>query len=124
MISAVHIILNAFDAELARAFFRDILGLECVDAGEGWLIFGLPPVELACHPGPALPAGQLAGGVELFLMCKDLEATRVVLESKGVEFTGEIADHGYGLVATIMVPGYGALGIYEPRHPTPLAEFS
>jgi catechol 2,3-dioxygenase-like lactoylglutathione lyase family enzyme len=120
----VHIILSTPDAEAARAFCRDILGWACVDAGDGWLIFALPPGELACHPGPALGAGQAAGGAELFLMCTDIAATRVALEAKGAEFEGAVIDRGYGLVAQLRVPGYGLLGLYEPHHPSPLAAFS
>lgn len=123
-IAGAHIILNAYDAETARGFFHEILGFKCVDAGEGWLILALPPAELACHPGPDLTAGQSAGSAELFLMCKDIEASRAALEAEGVEFVGAVADHGYGLVTVVKVPGYGNLGLYEPRHPSPLAEFS
>lgn len=118
MIEGAHTILYAEDAEVARAFFRDKLGLEFVDSGGGWLIFALPPGELACHPGP--------GGIgrsELFLMCKDVNATRRRFEANGVEFVAPISDAGYGLVTRLKVPGFGELGLYEPRHPSPLAAF-
>jgi catechol 2,3-dioxygenase-like lactoylglutathione lyase family enzyme len=124
VIAGVHTILNAYDAEAARAFFRDILGFESVDAGGGWLIFELPPGELACHPGPELEAGQSEGGAELFLLCKDIETARAELEAKGVEFVEPVADHGYGLVTRFRVPGYGNLAIYEPHHPSPLGVFA
>jgi catechol 2,3-dioxygenase-like lactoylglutathione lyase family enzyme len=123
MIAAVHTILYAHDAEAARAFFRDALGMESVDAGDGWLIFALPPAELACHPGPGRIAGREEGRAELFLMCTDVEATCTRLEAAGVEFTQPVTDQGYGLVTRLRVPGYGELGLYEPRHASPLAEF-
>jgi catechol 2,3-dioxygenase-like lactoylglutathione lyase family enzyme len=123
MIAAVHTVLYAHDAEAARAFFRDVLGMASVDAGDGWLIFALPSAELACHPGAGLIAGREEGRSELFLMCTDVEATRRELEARGVEFVEPVADRGYGLVSRFRVPGYGELGLYEPRHASPLAEF-
>jgi len=119
VIAGVHTILYAHDAETARAFFRDVLGLDFVDARGGWLIFALPPGELACHPAEG--SGQ--GGTELFLMCRDVEVTRRELEAKGVEFVAPISDEGWGLITRLKVPGFGELGLYEPRHPSPLAEF-
>ena len=125
MIAGVHTILYAHDAETARAFFRDVLGMRNVDAdGSGWLIFGLPPGELACHPGAGLIEGREVGRTELFLMCHDVESTRRDLEAKGVEFVEPVTDEGYGLMTRLKVPGYGELGLYEPKHPSPLAEFS
>jgi catechol 2,3-dioxygenase-like lactoylglutathione lyase family enzyme len=113
MINGVHAIVFASDAEKARAFFRDVLELESVDANGGWLIFALPPAELACHPGPE-------GRHELYLMCDDVEATLEELRAKGVEAAGEISDQGWGVLAHVEVPGMGRLGLYEPRHPSPL----
>jgi catechol 2,3-dioxygenase-like lactoylglutathione lyase family enzyme len=124
VIGAAHSVLYAEDAVAARAFFRDVLGFESVDAGDGWLIFALPPSELACHPGPGLIAGREQGRSELFLMCTDVEATRRELEPKGAKFVGPVSDQGYGLVTRLRVPGFGELGLYEPRHASPLAEFS
>jgi catechol 2,3-dioxygenase-like lactoylglutathione lyase family enzyme len=123
VIAGVHTILYAHDAEAARAFFRDVLGLESVDAGDGWLIFGLPPGELACHPGPGLVAGRAEERAELFLMCRDVEATRRELEARGVEFVAPVTDQRYGLVTRLRVPGFGEIGLYEPRHPSPLPAF-
>jgi catechol 2,3-dioxygenase-like lactoylglutathione lyase family enzyme len=115
MITGVHAIVFAPDAERARAFFRDVLALESVDAGGGWLIFALPPAELACHPADG-------GGPrhELYLMCDDLDATLAELRTKGIESAGEVSDQGWGVLAAIDVPGLGRLGLYEPRHPSPL----
>ncbi len=115
MIAGAHTIIYAEDAEAARAFCRDVLGFGGVDAGEGWLIFALPPGELAFHPG--------SGGHELFLICHDIERTIEELEGKGVEFVAPISDEGYGLMARFRIPGAGEIGLYEPRHPSPLAAF-
>ena len=124
MIAGVHALLYADDAGAARAFFRDVLELEALDGGGDWLYFALPPVELACHPGPGIIAGREEGRTELFLMCKDVEATRRELEAKGVEFVEPIEDEGWGLITRLRVPGFGELGLYEPRHPSPLPAFA
>jgi catechol 2,3-dioxygenase-like lactoylglutathione lyase family enzyme len=120
VIGGVHTLLYAHDADAARAFFRDVLGFEALDGGDGWLYFVLPPAELAVHPGAGLVAGREEGRTELFLMCKDVEAERRELEAKGVEFVEPIADEGWGLMTRFRVPGFGELGLYEPRHPSPL----
>jgi catechol 2,3-dioxygenase-like lactoylglutathione lyase family enzyme len=114
MITGVHVIVFAPEAERARAFFRDVLALESVEAG-GWPIFALPPAELACHPADGSEAQH-----ELYLMCDDLTATLAELRSKGVAVTGEVSEQGWGVLARIEVPGLGTLGLYEPRHPSPL----
>jgi catechol 2,3-dioxygenase-like lactoylglutathione lyase family enzyme len=105
----------AEDAEAVRAFFRDVLGFPNVDGGDGWLIFALPPAELGVHPG--------VGQQELFFMCHDVERTVEELEAKGVEFVAPIADEGFGLMTRFKVPGAGELGLYQPKHPSPLADF-
>lgn len=122
VIVGAHTIIYAEDAGRVRAFFRDVLGFPNVDAGDGWLIFALPPGELAAHPGPGW--GQGTGHHELFLMCHDLERTVAELEQKGVEFVAPITDEGFGLMTRLKIPGGGEMGLYEPRHPSPLAEFS
>jgi catechol 2,3-dioxygenase-like lactoylglutathione lyase family enzyme len=118
MITAAHVIAFAGDAEAAREFFRDVLELESVDAGGGWPIFALPPAELAVHPGPGW--NQAEGGHRLFLMCDDIESTVAELEAKGVEFTNGITREDWGLLAAMVVPGHGEVGLYEPTHPSPL----
>ena len=112
MITSVHTIVYASDADQARAFFRDVLGLPNVDARDGWLIFKLPPAELAVHPAAD------GGRHELYLMCDDIAATMADLEAKGAEFTSPVTEQGFGLVTSIAVPGGGELGLYEPRHRT------
>ncbi len=111
MISGVHTLIYAEDADKARAFFKDVLKLEHVDAGHGWLIFALPPGELACHP----TEGETYH--ELYLICDDIRATVAELTKLQVDCT-PIRDAGWGLVTSIMVPGAGKVGLYEPRHPT------
>jgi catechol 2,3-dioxygenase-like lactoylglutathione lyase family enzyme len=115
VITGVHAVMFTKDAEGVRAFCREVLGFSSVDAGGGWLIFALPPAELAAHPADE------DGRQELYLMCDDVEATVEELGRKGVEFTGPISDEGFGLVTAMKLPGGGELGLYEPRHPTPLA---
>jgi catechol 2,3-dioxygenase-like lactoylglutathione lyase family enzyme len=118
VITGTHAIVFAQDAEAARAFFADVLGLRAVDAGGGWLIFALPPAELACHPTSPDDSGRH----ELYLMCDGIEATVAELEAKGVEFVAPISDEGFGRMTRLRVPGGGELGLYEPAHPTPLSD--
>ena len=113
MIAGAHAIVYAEDAEAARAFFRDVLGFDGVDAGDGWLIFALPPGELAVHPAAERRH-------ELFFMCRDIEATVEELTRRGVEFAAPISDEGWGLLTRLRVPGAGEFGLYQPRHPSPL----
>ncbi|MEU1203830.1 VOC family protein [Nocardia sp. NPDC005825] len=114
MITGAHTILYAEDADAARAFFRDVLGLAHVDANNGWLIFKSPPAELAVHPAQVPDSGK----AELYLMCDDLTATVADLRSQGVEFTSDVTDAGWGLLTMLKVPGAGQIGLYQPRHAT------
>jgi catechol 2,3-dioxygenase-like lactoylglutathione lyase family enzyme len=115
MITGVHAIIFTRDAEADRAFFRDVLDLRSVDAGGGWLIFELPPAELAAHPS------DLDERHELYLMCDDIGATFQELSAKRVEFTREITDEGFGLLTAFRLPGGGELHRCEARHPTLLS---
>jgi catechol 2,3-dioxygenase-like lactoylglutathione lyase family enzyme len=110
------------DADATRAFFGDVLGFASVDDGEGWLIFALPPSELGVHPGSGW--GRGVGDHELFLMCHDIQRTVDELTRKGVEFAAPVGDEGYGLVTRFKIPGGGEIGLYEPKHASPLPEFS
>ena len=114
-INGMHALIYAEDAEAARAFFRDVLELPNVSAGEGWLIFRLPPAELGIHP--VMPGEPQRGAHALSLMCDDIEGTVEALKQKGVQYTSPIEDQGYGLVTTMVIPGGAKLWLYEPRHP-------
>jgi catechol 2,3-dioxygenase-like lactoylglutathione lyase family enzyme len=105
-----HVIAFSRDPEADRAFFSDVLGRPHVDAGGGWLIFAMPPAELAMHPtdGPT--------GHELYLMCDDLDATMEELRGKGVDFA-DISEERWGRLTRFRLPGGGDVGLYEPRHP-------
>ncbi len=121
MITGSHAIIYAEDAEQARSFLRDVLGLPYVDVHDGWLIFKLPPAELGIHPagtgaGPA--PGAPSAHHELYLMCDDIEVTVAELESKGVEFTGPVENQGFGRMTHLRIPGAGAIGLYQPNHAT------
>jgi hypothetical protein len=113
MLTGAHVIVYGQDAEAARTFLRDVLELPAVDAGGGWLILGLPPAEVAVHPADGPPQH------ELYLMCDDVRATRAELERRGVRFTADVSDQGWGLMTRFEVPGAGELGLYEPRHARP-----
>ena len=112
MINGAHVIVYSQDAEADRAFLRDVLDLPQVDAGDGWLLFKAPPAELAVHPTEG------AGSHELYLLCDDVEATVANLTAKGAAFAGPVADRGWGRLVSIVLPGGGQVGLYEPRHPT------
>jgi predicted enzyme related to lactoylglutathione lyase len=111
MITGLHTIIYSDKAEEVRAFFRDTLGYQFADAGGGWLIFAMPPAELAVHP-----AGHRQH--ELFLMCDDIDATIAELTEKGVACK-PIDEQRWGLLSAITLPDGAELGLYEPRHPLP-----
>ena len=113
MITGMHAIVFSPQAEQVRAFFADVLGLPSADAGGGWLIFALPPAELAVHPADD------GGHHELYLMCDDIRATLAELADKGVEVARDVSDQGWGLLAAIRLPDGSEFPIYQPRHPSP-----
>jgi catechol 2,3-dioxygenase-like lactoylglutathione lyase family enzyme len=115
VITGVHTIIFTRDPEQARVFFRDVLGLPSIDAGGGWLIFALPPAELAFHPTDAV------GHQQLYFMCDDIHATVAELKAKGVEFTRGITEERFGLITSLRVPGGDELALYQPSHPSPLS---
>ena len=116
MIHGAHMIIYTRDPEADRAFFKDVLKWPYVDAQDGWLIFAMPPSELACHPTMAN-----AGPHEIYLMCDDVEALVEKMRGMG-HACSPIQDEGWGRLTTLTLPGGGALGIYEPRHTSPLAD--
>ena len=111
MITGAHSIVYSKDPEADRAFFRDILQLTNVDVGEGWLIFGLPPAEVAVHPGEN-------DEHEFYLMCDDVNAFVAEMKTKNVT-CGEVQDMGWGVLTQLVLPGGGKLGVYQPRHARP-----
>jgi hypothetical protein len=113
MITGLHAIVFSPEADKVRAFFADVLDLPSTDAGGGWLIFAMPPAELAVHPADG------DGRHELYLMCDDIHATLAELRGRGAEIASDVSDQGWGLLAAIRLPDGGELPIYEPRHPSP-----
>jgi catechol 2,3-dioxygenase-like lactoylglutathione lyase family enzyme len=121
MINGAHVLLYSEKPELDRAFFKDVLGFPNVDVGHGWLIFALPPAEVAVHPSDAETQGQQHSGhrqigAVLYLMCDDLAAQVAELRAKGISCT-EVAEERWGRVTTIRLPSGSELGLYQPKHP-------
>ena len=118
MITGAHVLLYSSDPDADRAFFQDVLSLRSVDAGGGWLIFALPPAELAVHPldergnAPNTPLGT-----ELYLMCDDLAQTLADISAKGATHTEVFAER-WGRRTTVVLPSGGRLGLYQPMHKT------
>jgi catechol 2,3-dioxygenase-like lactoylglutathione lyase family enzyme len=110
-IIGTHAVLYTSEPEALRAMFRDVFGMNFVDAHEGWLIFALPPAELGIHPADA-PAHELT------FMCDDIEGTMAELRAKGVSFKGDPEPSSFGVLATMVLPGGVEVMLYEPRHPT------
>ena len=111
LISGAHVIVFSRDAEADRVFFKEVLGLDFVDSGGGWLIFALPPTEVAIHPTEEKEHHQL------YLLCEDIEATARELERKGVPLKRPFDEARWGRVTEITLPGGGRVGLYQPRHP-------
>ena len=114
LISGAHAIIYSKDSEADRAFLRDVLGLAHVDAGDGWLIFGLPPAELAIHPA------KMNNVHEFFFTCKDIQAFITEMGDKGVP-CDPVERTSWGELTHIRLPGGGKVGIYQPRHARPKA---
>jgi hypothetical protein len=112
MITGAHSIIYSTNPDADRAFFRDVLGLTHVDAGEGWLIFGLPPAEVAIHPSEKNDVH------ELYLICDDITLFASDTKKRGISCSA-ILDQGWGLITHVSLPGGGRLGVYQPRHPRP-----
>ena len=112
MISGAHAIIYSRKPDADRAFLRDVLKLPNVDVGEGWLIFGLPPSEVAVHPGAK---NNLH---ELYFMCDDVEAFIAAMKKRDIK-CAKVEDQGYGLVTEVKLPGGGKIGVYQPRHARP-----
>ena len=111
MINGMHAVVYTTKTDEMRAFFRDVLRFPCVDAGGGRLMFALPPSEMATHP---VDPGHEHH--ELSLMCDNIEATVAELRARGVEFTGDITDRGWGVTISLVLPDATQVMLYEPRH--------
>ncbi len=117
MIFGAHMIVYSKDAQADRVFLRDTLGFPNVDAGRGWLIFALPPAEVAVHPADE------NGRHELYFMCNDLPAEISALQAKGVSCS-EIHEERWGSITRIPLPGGGEVGLYQPKHPVAVTSSS
>ncbi|MET9692534.1 VOC family protein [Streptomyces sp. NPDC006514] len=112
MISGAHVILYSQDAEADRAFIRDVLDFPMVDAGGGWLIFKLPPAEVAVHPTDGPPRH------EFYLMCDNLDSHLREFRAKGVEVARPVSEQRWGKLTAVRLPSGAELPLYEPLHPT------
>ena len=123
MITGAHFLLYSTDPDADRRFMGEVLGLRSVDAGDGWLIFALPPSEIAVHPASEnfvqRHSGHALAGNILYLMCDDLHSTIAELERKGAS-TSEVQTAGWGIMTTIQLPSGCEIGLYQPRHVTAL----
>lgn len=113
MINGAHIVIYSKDAQADRTFFRDVLTYPAIDAGHGWLIFAMPPLEAAFHDSDKNDRH------ELYLMCIDIAATLKDLKAKQVKVS-DLHEERWGKLATFALPGGGKIGIYESNHPSPL----
>ena len=109
MIEGVHAMFYTPQADELRAFFRDKLEMKYIDAGGGWLIFNPPAAEIGCHPGEEVKH-------DISLYCDDIQATVADLKAKGVEFKGDIEDHGYGFSTHILAPGGVEIQLYQAKY--------
>jgi hypothetical protein len=112
MIHGAHVIIYSKDPEADRAFFRDVLKYPSVDAGRGWLIFALPPAEVAVHPSDENDKH------ELYLMCDDVHALIADMKRSNVACS-PVDEQRWGSITRLTLPGGGQLGIYQPKHPSP-----
>jgi predicted enzyme related to lactoylglutathione lyase len=115
MITAVHAVIYTKKADAVRKFFKNALKLKNVDAGDGWLIFALPPAELGVHPTKG------AAGHELYFLCDDIKSTVADLKKRRVKVSDRLTDAGWGLLTYVTLPDRSRVGLYEPRHPSPLS---
>jgi catechol 2,3-dioxygenase-like lactoylglutathione lyase family enzyme len=115
MITGVHTMFYSSKAEELRAFLRDKLDFPYTDVGDGWLIFDLPPAEMGCHPIET-PDAQPSGTHYISFYCEDIHETVAELRGRGVEFTDDVNDVGYGFAIHFRVPGGFELELYQPRY--------
>jgi catechol 2,3-dioxygenase-like lactoylglutathione lyase family enzyme len=123
MINGAHVIIYSANPDADRAFLRDVLKLTHVDVGHGWLIFGLPPSEIAVHPAEANGSTSTAASTrpdrhELYFMCDDIQAFVAAMTTHGIS-CGAVQNQGWGMLSQLTLPGGGTLGVYQPRHARP-----
>jgi hypothetical protein len=114
-IMGTHALLYTSEPEKLRVILRDVFGFKYVDAGEGWLIFGLPPAELGVHPaeGPTYQSGMRH---QLAFLCDDIHTTSADLRAKGIVITGAPREERWGITVMLQLPGGVEVMLYEPRH--------
>jgi catechol 2,3-dioxygenase-like lactoylglutathione lyase family enzyme len=115
MIRGVHTMFYTSQPEALRAFFRDKLGLPATDVGDGWLIFDLPEADLGCHPAEPDQCAP-SGTPSISFYCDDIHATVAEFKGRGVEFSTDIQDQGWGYVTRFRVPGDFEIQLYQPRY--------
>jgi len=118
MIKGVHPMFYTSQPEELRAFLRDKLGFPHTDVGDGWLIFDLPEADMGCHPANA-EHGAPSGKHDISFYCDDIQSTVADLKARGVEFTHEVVDEGFGLVTYFRVPGDFEVQLYQPHYAKP-----
>jgi len=119
-IFGTHFLIYSTNPDADRAFLRDVLELSSVDVGRGWMIFALPPAEIAVHPGDATvpPNSEDAvTGAAVYLMCDNLDSTMKTLSAKKASFT-RVVEAPWGIVTTFALPSGANVGLYQPKHPT------
>jgi hypothetical protein len=117
MIKGVHTMFYSSEAKQLREFMRDKIGLEAHDIGDGWLIFNISQADMGVHPADEIgKQGAPSGTHDISFYCADIRKTVSELKGKGVEFKGEIEDHGYGFVTYFKVPGNFYLQLFEPKY--------
>lgn len=114
MIRGMHAMFYSSQAQALREFIKDKLGLPATDTGDGWLIFNAAEADLGVHPTEG--GGVASGTADVSFYCDDIAGTVAELQAKGVEFTQDVEDHGYGLVTYFKVPGDFAVQLYQPRY--------
>ncbi len=112
MIHGSHVIIYSKDSDADRDFFRDVLGYPYADAGHGWLIFALPPAEVAFHPS------ETGGSHELYLMCDDMQRFLGEMRARGVPVAAP-SEQRWGVLTHVTLPSGGKLGVYQPKHASP-----
>jgi catechol 2,3-dioxygenase-like lactoylglutathione lyase family enzyme len=117
MITGAHVLLFSADADADRAFVRDVLGFRSVDVGHGWLIFALPPSEMAVHPADSPAESSSEIGASLYLMCADVNVFIKSMEGRKVTCSPVVTER-WGLRTSIQLPSGATLGVYQPTHPT------